>query len=153
MRILADVDLGLQRKAGADDTDDIELTDGAVLSSADIESLQPRVAKDFTLFLNLTEFLTYFLSLAPHSLFRPWAFVFFKQVVTASNRHPSVSGFYKLLTVGLFVADGAGVFDLTPSPASPLSDSPSSLTSTNEYCAKLISKFAHEVMLLCCVAT
>ena len=150
LRILSEVDLGLQRKAGLDAEDDMASLDGAVLSSADIEHLQPRVAKDFTLFLNLVEFMTYFLSLSPHAMFKPWAYVFFKQVVTGSNRHPSVSGFYKLLTVGLFVAEDAGVFNTALLTTAALSDVPSvdsRGSDTDAYCAKLVSKFAQEVRI------
>lgn len=165
LRILAEVDLGLTRKAGvvsegldADisaSEEVAEVVDGAVLSSADAEHFQPRVAKDFTLFLNLVDFLTYFMSLCPHELFRPWAYVFFKQVITGSNKYPNVSGFYKLLTVGVFVADDIGALHVGPPAVVTLAAgsaedlSQAAVAAQNaEYSTKLVAKFAEEVCAL-----
>lgn len=156
------MDLGLQKKpdaASGDGLDDSDASqestppDGTILSSLDIESMQPRAAKDFTLFLNLVDFLTYFLALSPHSLFRPWGYVYFKHVITGSNRHPSVSGFYKLLTVGLYVGESVGMFGALGGPVTaPLGDG-SAITglqtaNTDDYCTKLVSKFAIEVCIV-----
>jgi hypothetical protein len=170
LRILGEVDLGLQPREGVGEDDDLmgQHLDGAILPVADMEALQPRVAKDFSLFLNLVEFMTYFLSLAPHDLFRPWAFVFFKQVIIGSNRYPNVSGFYKLLTVGVYVSDSIGVWSVPFVPtvdlaAASVADAEAAVGSatTAVYCRQLVARFASEVasrirqykeeLLVCCV--
>ena len=62
------------------DGDEVWLGDAQLLSSLGVDSFRPRVVKDFELFLNLVEFTVYLVSLCPHRYFRPWAYVFCKQV-------------------------------------------------------------------------
>lgn len=104
--------------------------------------------QDFALFLNLVDFLTYFLSLAPHAFFTPWVYVYFKAVITGSNRNPAVSGFYKLLTVGVFVADSVKAFVYPGAEGvAPLAVAglPGAGDNSHLYCTRLVSKFAVEV--------
>lgn len=104
------------------------------------EAPQAQVPHDFTLFLNLTEFLQRLLPTARPALFTSWLFEFVKSCIELAHKYPHVSGFYKLIGTAVGVAqqqhafsdaerafavsveDAGGHEDGLP-PAAPIADS------------------------------
>ena len=66
----------------------------------------PSNRRDFELYLNLVEFTCRFLrQCSPRQHFLRWAFVLCKRLVEQSNRHPHVSGFFKVLEACVRLCD------------------------------------------------
>ncbi len=135
--------------------DDVYVGDVQLLANLGVSDFRPRVEKDFELFLNLVEFAVYFISMCPHRLFRPWAYVFCKQVVGLSNRYPHISGFYKLINVAMYVCDTSKYFaglrwcdgraEVAATGADGDTEMADAVDANRVYCFRLVSKFAEEV--------
>ena len=107
----------------------------------------PRVPKDYELFLNLTEFAKHLLpSVRPHSFGR-WMYVFCKHVIALSHKFPHVSGFYKLLSVAVGVAEQLSFFrGMSPDDfGDPASSAADAERPNATHCYVLLSKFVREV--------
>ncbi|RUS72684.1 hypothetical protein EGW08_019554 [Elysia chlorotica] len=66
--------------------------------------------KDFQIFINLVDFCKDLLVTTQWRFFQPWVFTFSHTLISLSTRHPLVSGFYKLLSVTLTVANKLDYF-------------------------------------------
>ncbi|EDO34282.1 predicted protein [Nematostella vectensis] len=68
-------------------------------TSDPVAGLQPRVQKDFLVFINLVDFCKALLPGQSTDSFGRWVYVFGRDLIVSSSRFPVVSGFYKLLEV------------------------------------------------------
>lgn len=103
--------------------------------------------KDYELFLNLTEFAKHVLpSVRTHSFGR-WMYVFCKHIIALSYKFPHVSGFYKLLSVAVGVAEQLNFFrGLSHSDfGDPAASATDSQRPNATHCFVLLSKFVREV--------
>lgn len=122
------------------------------------ETIKPWVPKDFELFLHLVEFTKLFLpSVKPH-LFKPWVYLFCKEVISKSTDYQLVSGLYKLLGVSLKICAKIGFFDGIGSKGMLILDdershdeeaekSAESERNTKRLCFKLITANIRELLL------
>ena len=69
--------------------------------------------------LNLVSFLEATLPRAPRTLFASWASLYFRGLVQLSRARPHVSGLYRLVTLGLRLAEEADLFSSRSPPAAP----------------------------------
>jgi DNA-dependent protein kinase catalytic subunit len=67
--------------------------------------LLPSVPKDFELFLNLVEFSKLILPTNHSKLFSRWIYILARELIIKANQYPLVSGFYKLLSIALKIAE------------------------------------------------
>jgi len=74
------------------------------------DALLPAVPKDFELFLNLVEFCKLILPTVHQEFFEAWIYIFGRELIVKSNQYPLVSGFYKLLSVTLKIAEKRNYF-------------------------------------------
>ncbi|KAG0180275.1 hypothetical protein DFQ29_000972 [Apophysomyces sp. BC1021] len=84
--------------------------DTGVLTSVASHSLKPVNQKDFVLFQNLVEFWCALLPRLKTDRIQNWIHIAGSSLIAPSLRLPLVSGFYKMLSALLMVADKLGIF-------------------------------------------
>ncbi|XP_069007483.1 DNA-dependent protein kinase catalytic subunit [Embiotoca jacksoni] len=139
LRIVEKLDLSVQKVATGEEAPN----DAAhVLPSSDPTAhLLPNKIKDFTAFINLVDFCSELLLNKHVEYFQSWMYPLSHDLILHSIRNPLVSGFYKLLSVTMKIANkikyyqGVGVRSST----SPQTDTVISA------CFALFSKFGKEV--------
>uniref|UniRef100_A0A3B5QWJ4 DNA-dependent protein kinase catalytic subunit n=1 Tax=Xiphophorus maculatus TaxID=8083 RepID=A0A3B5QWJ4_XIPMA len=139
LRIVEKLDLSVQKIATGEEAPD----DAAhVLPSSDpTANLLPNKIKDFTAFINLVDFCSELLLNTHVEYFQSWMYPLSHELILHSIRNPLVSGFYKLLSVGMKIAkrikyyQGVGL----RSSASTQDDT------VRSACFALFSKFGKEV--------
>lgn len=118
-----------------------------------VSTLQPEVPKDFELFLNLVEFSRDILHTVNTECFMPWVYIFGREVIQLSNEYPLISGFYKLLSVAMYLCEKHSFFDEATSAtvgedSMDVDDDESTVVAENKgVCFGLFSKFIKEVLL------
>ncbi|XP_068717854.1 DNA-dependent protein kinase catalytic subunit-like isoform X1 [Montipora capricornis] len=75
-----------------------------------VVGLQPKVPKDFLIFVNLTEFCRCVLPKYSVTMFESWVYVFGREIIVMSTGFPVVRGFYKLLEVCLKICEKLSFF-------------------------------------------
>jgi DNA-dependent protein kinase catalytic subunit len=98
------------------DTDTSMELASMVPSSGDVAKMQANCAKDFVIFQNLTEFWQLFLPEIRPDLFGRWTYVIGKTLIELSERHPLVSGFYKMFAACLQVSQNTSFFKSRATP-------------------------------------
>ncbi|KAL9956083.1 hypothetical protein ACROYT_G037506 [Oculina patagonica] len=116
-----------------------------------VAGLQPKVPKDFLIFINLIEFCKCVLPTYSVPLFERWMYVFSRDIIVMSTRFPVVSGFYKLLEVCMNICNTLSFFKNIK--ADKLDDNREDLdmeivdTSDCMTCFVLFHKFIKEVLI------
>ncbi|KAM8822809.1 DNA-dependent protein kinase catalytic subunit isoform 1-T1 [Spinachia spinachia] len=139
LKIVEKLDLSVQKV----NTGEEALEDAAhVLPSSDPTAhLLPNKIKDFTAFINLVDFCSELLLTKHLEYFQFWMYCLSHELILHSIRNPLVSGFYKLLSVSMRIANRIKFYQgVCPrSSTSPQSDTGKSA------CFALFSKFGKEV--------
>ncbi|KAH6555384.1 hypothetical protein KP509_1Z260300 [Ceratopteris richardii] len=89
--------------------------EGTLNPDSDINPIEPLNARDMKKFLNLVEFLQGFLSSHSVPYCPKWILPFMRSLIELSSSYPLLSGFYKLLTVMMKIADDHGYFETVAS--------------------------------------
>ncbi|XP_067044034.1 DNA-dependent protein kinase catalytic subunit-like isoform X2 [Acropora muricata] len=116
-----------------------------------VSGLQPKVPKDFLIFINLIEFCKCVLPKCSVNLFENWLYVFGREIIVMSTRFPVVSGFYKLLEVCMKICEKLSFFKYTNTDK--LDDNNEELDmeivdkSDRRTCFDLFRKFMKEVLV------
>lgn len=150
--------------------------------------LKPAKAKDFELYLNLVEFFKIFFYLGPLNdageedtfqaqpvkeikedvlngpavlrfWFKPWILIYGREVIALSERHPLVSGFYKMTAIIMRIGEEQGYFEgcvavkQEEDAKVPKSEDTSMVPSTSgdslgnrQFLAAMVTKFLGEVV-------
>uniref|UniRef100_A0A3B5QIU8 DNA-dependent protein kinase catalytic subunit n=1 Tax=Xiphophorus maculatus TaxID=8083 RepID=A0A3B5QIU8_XIPMA len=138
LRIVEKLDLSVQKIATGEEAPD----DAAhVLPSSDpTANLLPNKIKDFTAFINLVDFCSELLLNTHVEYFQSWMYPLSHELILHSIRNPLVSGFYKLLSVGMKIAKRIKYYQVIfPFSASTQDDT------VRSACFALFSKFGKEV--------
>ncbi|GBN03187.1 DNA-dependent protein kinase catalytic subunit, partial [Araneus ventricosus] len=80
------------------------------ISSDPLHGVQPNNMTDYYIFINLVDFLRDLLNDTCTELFPKWVFIFGKEIIFLSTRHPYHSGFYKLISLTLSICSKIGFF-------------------------------------------
>ncbi|XP_021104653.1 DNA-dependent protein kinase catalytic subunit isoform X3 [Heterocephalus glaber] len=141
LKIVEKLDLTLEKQTGEQE-DGNEATGVWVIPTSDpAANLHPAKPKDFSAFVNLVEFCREILPEKQVKFFEPWVYSFSYELILQSTRLPLISGFYKLLAIGVRNAKKMKYFKGV-SPKS-LKHSPKD---TEKYsCFALFAKFGKEV--------
>ncbi|XP_035828316.1 DNA-dependent protein kinase catalytic subunit [Aplysia californica] len=89
---------------------DAEMEEREVLSADPTYGVIAKKPKDFYVFINLVDFCKDVLVTSHWNLFEDWVYTFAHTLVVMSTRHPLVSGFYRLLSVTMTLADKLSYF-------------------------------------------
>lgn len=139
LRIVEKLDLSVQKvTSGEEAPDDVA---HALPSSDPTAHLLPNKVKDFTAFINLVDFCSELLLTKHMEYFESWMYPLSHELILHSIRNPLVSGFYKLLSVGMKIAKRIKYYQ-----GVGLKSSDSTKTDTvKSACFALFSKFGKEV--------
>lgn len=115
------------------------------------ETIKPWVPKDFELFLHFVEFIKLFLPSVKPYLFKPWVYLFCKEIISKSTDYQLISGLYKLLGVSLKICGKIGFFDGIGSKGMLIltedEGEAESERNTKRLCFKLITANVRELVL------
>lgn len=137
LRIVEKLDLSVQKVAsGEEGSEDVA---HALPSSDPTAHLLPNKVKDFTAFINLVDFCSELLLSKHVEYFESWMYPLSHELILHSIRNPLVSGFYKLLSVTMKIAQKIKYYQGVGLKSSPKSDTVKSA------CFALFSKFGKEV--------
>ncbi|GFO12449.1 DNA-dependent protein kinase catalytic subunit, partial [Plakobranchus ocellatus] len=109
--------------------------------------------KDFQVFINLVDFCKDLLVTSQWRYFHIWVFTFTHALITLSTRHPLVSGFYKLMSVTMTVANKLDYFQdvagscSSPEPMETDEENIESGSKDTRDTYQLIKKFSREVLV------
>ncbi|XP_010628625.1 DNA-dependent protein kinase catalytic subunit [Fukomys damarensis] len=141
LKIVEKLDLTLEKQTGEQE-DGNEATGIWVIPTSDpAANLHPARPKDFSAFINLVEFCREILPEKQVRFFEPWVYSFSYELILQSTRLPLISGFYKLLAIGVRNAkkmkyfEGVSSKSLKHCPEDPEKYS----------CFALVAKFGKEV--------
>lgn len=139
LRIVEKLDLSVQKvTSGEEAPDDVA---HALPSSDPTAHLLPNKVKDFTAFINLVDFCSELLLTKHMEYFESWMYPLSHELILHSIRNPLVSGFYKLLSVGMKITKRIKYYQ-----GVGLKSSDSTKTDTvKSACFALFSKFGKEV--------
>ncbi|XP_024384636.1 uncharacterized protein [Physcomitrium patens] len=85
-----------------------ELDAGPIEPEAEMDLIEPLDMIHMRKYLNLVDFVQELLSGPCSSLILKWTYPFGRCIIELSNRYPLISGFYKLLTVNITIANREG---------------------------------------------
>ncbi|XP_061121318.1 DNA-dependent protein kinase catalytic subunit isoform X2 [Syngnathus typhle] len=135
--IIEKLDLSLQKVTPGEEAS--EDATHVVPSSDPTAHLLPNKMKDFTAFINLVDFCSELLLHKHIEYFQTWMYPFSHKLILQSLRNPLVSGFYKLLSVTMKIAEKIKYYKGVESSASTQGDT------VRSACFALFSKFGKEV--------
>ncbi|XP_053349394.1 DNA-dependent protein kinase catalytic subunit [Clarias gariepinus] len=141
MKIVEKLDLSLQKVNADDDEGQSDVGSGFMPSSDPTSNLVPNKPKDFTAFVNLVDFCSALLPSKNPEYFAQWVYPLCHELILQSIRFPLVSGFYKLLSLSMFIAKKIKYFQ----NQGPRSTSDGS--QAGSACFALVSKFGKEVCM------
>ncbi|XP_027045855.1 DNA-dependent protein kinase catalytic subunit-like [Pocillopora damicornis] len=121
LRIIHKLDLSSSKASSAQEGDVLDRSsashapapateDKEVSLSDPVAGLQPKVPKDFMIFISLIEFCRCVLPNYCVALFERWINMFCRDIIIMSSRFPVVSGFYKLLEVCMKMCEKLSFF-------------------------------------------
>ncbi|XP_048576196.1 DNA-dependent protein kinase catalytic subunit isoform X3 [Nematostella vectensis] len=117
-------------------------------TSDPVAGLQPRVQKDFLVFINLVDFCKALLPGQSTDSFGRWVYVFGRDLIVSSSRFPVVSGFYKLLEVCMKICKRLRFFQSIRAEYEVTADDMEIVdTSDCTNCFILFRKFIKEVLI------
>uniref|UniRef100_A0A3B5Q0B1 DNA-dependent protein kinase catalytic subunit n=1 Tax=Xiphophorus maculatus TaxID=8083 RepID=A0A3B5Q0B1_XIPMA len=104
LRIVEKLDLSVQKIATGEEVTAPDDAAHVLPSSDPTANLLPNKIKDFTAFINLVDFCSELLLNTHVEYFQSWMYPLSHELILHSIRNPLVSGFYKLLSVGMKIA-------------------------------------------------
>jgi len=108
LRLIGKLDLGTSVPAAGSGEDTGDPEGVSADPTAHISASKP---KDFQVFINLVAFCCEFLPNCRSKLFQRWMYLFTNEMISHSLRWPLVSGFYRLLQLGLQIGQDQGYFE------------------------------------------
>ncbi|CAL1269299.1 unnamed protein product [Larinioides sclopetarius] len=115
------------------------------ISSDPLHGVQPNNMTDYYIFINLVDFLRDLLNDTCTELFSKWVFIFGKEIIFLSTRHPYHSGFYKLISLTLSICSKIGFFKEFTYRNENLSIKTENISEEKWRSFQLFSKFVTEV--------
>ncbi|KAG0303333.1 hypothetical protein BGZ98_006787, partial [Dissophora globulifera] len=112
--------------------------------SGDVAKMQANCAKDFVIFLNLTEFWNIFLPGIRPDLFARWSFIIGNTLIELSAKNPLVSGFYKMFATCLQVCQTISLFSEVKKQSKQVKTE--DYSADTERAATLFRKYISEVL-------
>ncbi|XP_022778667.1 DNA-dependent protein kinase catalytic subunit-like isoform X5 [Stylophora pistillata] len=138
-------------KSSASDVPASATADKEVSLSDPVPGLQPKVPKDFLIFISLIEFCRCVLPNYCVTLFERWIYMFCRDIIIMSSRFPVVSGFYKLLEVCMKMCEKLSFFKNIKAEKPDLKNENLNLeivdTSDCMKCFVLFHKFTKEIVV------
>ncbi|XP_038665232.1 DNA-dependent protein kinase catalytic subunit isoform X1 [Scyliorhinus canicula] len=144
LKIIEKLDLTVDRQSQSEEGGSGDINSSIVIPTSDpAANLQPTKPKDFTALFNLVEFCGELLLEKHTDFFEQWVYRFGHELILRSTQFPLVSGFYKLLSVTMKIAqkinyfEGVGAKTRKQCPKSP----------DKFACFALFGKFGKEVAI------
>ncbi|XP_023688567.2 DNA-dependent protein kinase catalytic subunit isoform X1 [Paramormyrops kingsleyae] len=109
LKIIKKLDLSVQKVNSETESMDVQkqgenIEDTVIPSSDPTAHLQPNKPNDFMVLINLTDFCSELLLKRDAGYFQQWVYPMGQEIILQSSRFPLISGFYKLLSIGMKLA-------------------------------------------------
>ncbi|XP_029447109.1 DNA-dependent protein kinase catalytic subunit isoform X2 [Rhinatrema bivittatum] len=142
LKIIEKLDLTVEKQNFGKQQDEADDDSALVIPTSDpAANLQPTKPKDFTAFVNLVEFCREILKDKHVEFFEQWVYSFGYELILQSTRLPLISGFYKLLSVAMKIANRIKYFEgVSPNSHKKCPEDPERFA-----CFALFAKFGKEV--------
>ncbi|XP_078072249.1 DNA-dependent protein kinase catalytic subunit isoform X3 [Mustelus asterias] len=144
LKIIEKLDLTVDRQSQSEEVGSGDINNSIVIPTSDpAANLQPTKPKDFTALFNLVEFCGELLLEKHTDFFEQWVYRFGHELILRSTQFPLVSGFYKLLSVTMKIAQKIKYFEnIGTKTGKPCPKNPEKFA-----CFALFRKFGKEVAI------